>query len=327
MDVFRTIVKPAKPDTEISLDTPIMTIGSCFSDAIGRRLQEHKFKVLINPFGATYNPLSIHRLLAYSSEKRQINVSELVRPHEAFVHYDFHSQLSSLHADNAAAIINQALADTHRFLEKTSRIMITYGTAWVYRRKDTGEVVANCHKNAAGLFQKDLLSVEEIVSSFKKVKELLQKEQPDLEFVITISPVRHLKDSLEFNSASKAVLRVACHEIASLQNANYFPAYEIMMDDLRDYRFYKSDMLHPTEEAEEYIWKSFTETYLNLESLQFLKEWSGILAAMKHKPFHPHSASHQQFLESLLQKLASLSKKVDTSEEIAIVKKQLLNVV
>jgi hypothetical protein len=221
--------------------------------------------------------------------------------------------------------IGRRIATVHSFLETTSRILITYGTAWSYSRKDTGEAVANCHKLPQGNFQKRLLNSDEVVESFGLLFNRLRNLNPDISIILTLSPVRHLRDTLELNSVSKAVLRVACHHIAEqFESVEYFPAYEMMMDDLRDYRFYKSDMLHPTEDAEDYIWDKFSEKYFTSETKTFLKEWGSVLAALAHRPFHPASEAHQRFLKETLKKLEGLKSSVDVREEIAAVRGRIV---
>jgi len=203
--------------------------------------------------------------------------------------------------------------------------MLTYGTAWVYQRKETGETVANCHKLPAAMFTKSLLTEEMIFSSFKTFYEQLKKFNPTIKIIITVSPVRHLKDTLELNNVSKSMLRVACHTISNrFEDVEYFPAFELMMDDLRDYRFYKPDKLHPTTEAEDYIWEKFMERFFSPELKDFVGKWNVILSALRHKPFHPHATLHQQFLLDTLIKLDELKSMVNVEEETALVKQQMI---
>lgn len=174
------------------------------------------------------------------------------------------------------------------------------------------------------MFTRDLLSADSITESFEKFLRLVKDANPNLRIIVTVSPVRHLKDTIELNAVSKSILRVACHQIINrCAGVEYFPAYEFMMDDLRDYRFYQQDMIHPTEQAEEYIWEKFSDRYFSLETRNLMKEWSRVCSALAHKPFHPATAAHRRFLETLLEQLTQLGDKVDTREEIISVKKQL----
>jgi hypothetical protein len=204
--------------------------------------------------------------------------------------------------------------------------MITYGTAWVYQRQDTGEIVSNCHKMPAAAFAKSLLTQKQILASFDAFYRHLKAMNPVIKLVLTVSPVRHLKDTLALNSVSKSLLRLCCHTITEqYPGVDYFPAYEIMMDDLRDYRFYKSDMIHPSADAEDYIWERFLECYASASLREFIAKWQVIQSALKHKPFHPGSSGHQIFLQQTVQQLEALSHLVDVEKERRILLAQIVN--
>jgi hypothetical protein len=324
MSEFRTIVRTDPGSRRIDLKNTILTAGSCFADAMGKRFNHYKFPALANPFGATYNPISIHKSLEPPAEDYNTH-GAFVQNQGLVFHYDFHSQWSS----HTEAELNRKLAEMSRqvqsVIQKASVIILTYGTSWVYTRKENGEIVANCHKVPADRFNKSLLREQEIIQSFQALYQQIKKINPDCFFILTVSPVRHLKDTLELNSVSKSVLRTSCHSIVTnFQDVDYFPAYEIMMDDLRDYRFYKSDMIHPTDDAENYIWKKFGDKYFNDNALAFMNEWDEIASALRHKPFHPQSESHQKFLRNTLQKLKQLRSTVNVETEIDSVESQLL---
>lgn len=324
MNHFRTIVSISPSSHKIGLKSGVFTIGSCFADAMGQRLSNSKFDSLVNPFGTTYNPISIHKNIFYALKNElPADHTYLVRD-DVHLNYDFHSSFSALEKSALTNTINNAIGTSHYFLKTANCILITYGTAWIYTRKESGEMVNNCHKVPAANFSKRLLSEQEIVGSFDSLYTLAKKYNPTVKFILTLSPVRHIKDTLELNSVSKAVLRSACHAISThFADAEYFPAYEIMMDDLRDYRFYKSDMLHPTEEAEDYIWKNFMSTYFDQETIRFVEEWHALRSSLEHKPFHVQSSSHQQFLRQTLKKLENISSRINVDQEIAAVKAQL----
>lgn len=303
----------------------ILTQGSCFSEAIGQRLATHKMNTLVNPFGVIYNPESIHKVLSCSIFNEPLPEHTFLQNQGVHLNYNFHSALSSLRKEELVSRLTNTIGSTHYFFKDVRWIMITYGTAWVYSRNDTGEVVANCHKLPSAMFSKSLMSVASIVRSFKDFYEQLKEFNPDARIILTISPVRHLKDTIELNSVSKSILRVACHELAgSYEDVDYFPAYEIVMDDLRDYRFYKGDMLHPTAEAENYIWEKFMERYFSPHLKDFVMKWSVILSAMGHRPFHPESSAHQQFLRNTLSKLKELQGLVNVDSEVALIKQQIV---
>jgi hypothetical protein len=325
MNSFRTEVSTLPSTHPINPNHKVLTVGSCFADAIGERLQRYKFPSLVNPFGVIYNPLSIHKTLHYAVRHEPPPEHTYLQHQQVNLNYDFHSALSALEKPALKADLTNRIGTVHYFLKGASWLFITYGTAFTYSRNDTGEVVANCHKMPATAFTKSLVSESAIVESFSTLYDMLMEFNPSLRIILTLSPVRHIKDSLVLNSVSKAVLRMACHSITEkFKTVEYFPAYEMMMDDLRDYRFYRSDMLHPTEDAEEYIWEKFSDRYFSPDTQLFLKQWRSVLSALAHKPFHASTEAHQQFLKDTLKKLEGLSAKVDVSAEMVQVRKQIL---
>lgn len=324
--MFRTELNIQPSQAKITLKNPVLTMGSCFADAIGSRLLNFKFQALNNPFSTVYNPISIHNLLQLAVLKQELPSNSFLHRDEIHFNYNLHSSFSALQKEELSQQLQTAIEHTHHFITKTDVLMLTYGTAWVYERNDTGEIVANCHKQPSILFAKRLLSQQEIVDSFRTLRSQLQGIRPNLRIILTLSPVRHIKDTLELNSVSKAILRSSCHQLSTeFTNVYYFPAYEILLDDLRDYRFYKSDMLHPSEEAEEYIWSKFTHTYFGEPTLSFIKKWTAIQLDLNHKPFHQQSHAHQVFLRSLKAKLMELKDSVDVEEELQRIDKQIIN--
>ena len=324
MNPFRTVLNAGVSTHTISLSDKILTLGSCFADAIGSRLIRSKVQTLANPFGVLYNPHSIHRLLQYAVFNEPVPDHTFLKHHDIYLNYDFHSELSALQKEALQHTLCNMIGSTHHFLKDAQWLFITYGTAWVYERADTGEVVANCHKQPASQFQKSLLTHEQIIQSFDTIYKSLKEFNPYIRIILTVSPVRHIKDTLELNSVSKSILRVACHSLQETYNdVEYFPAYELQLDDLRDYRFYKADMIHPSHEAEDYIWEQFAFRYFDAPLKDFLDKWKTIQQALAHKPFHPTSDAHQKFLKDTLKKLEELKSRVNVDEEIAFVKAQL----
>lgn len=325
MTDFRTVVNQNLSSDTLDLHHRVLTLGSCFAATMGKKLEEQKINTLTNPFGTTYNPHSIHKLLLYAIQNETELAQGFIQQDDVYLHYDFHSAFSSLREIDLKDKILDALSSTHVFLKNTNWVILTYGTAWVYKRNDTNEIVANCHKMPANQFTKSLLHQDKIVSSFKQAYEALKKNNPACRIILTVSPVRHIKDTLELNCVSKAVLRLACHEITSSHDdVSYFPSYEIMMDDLRDYRFYKSDLIHPSEMAEHYIWEKFIHRYANSELKKFLKEWQEISAALNHRPFHVASIPHQKFLKELLRRLEALEGIINVQLEKKLIEDQLI---
>lgn len=324
---FRTPIQIPLFITKINLKNPIMTLGSCFSDVIGEKLNQFKFQVSANPFGVVFNPISLHKLLRQSIDNQLFTQKMLVKNQEIFFHYDFHSEINAKKEEALEQKIGNLLKQSNYFLKKAEYLIITYGTAWVYQLIDNQTIVNNCHKQNAQLFTKKLLNVEEIMLDFSELYSLLKAHFPQLKIILTVSPVRHLKDTLPLNNVSKAVLRYVCHQITTqFPEIYYFPSYEIMLDDLRDYRFYKADMIHPNEIAEEYIWQQFTSHLLDENTQKFIQDWGKIRQAINHRPFQPQSEAHQKFLKNTLNELEKLSTQVDVSQEIKWVKNQIITI-
>lgn len=308
----------------ITLQDQILTTGSCFAQQFGNWLYENKFTVASNPFGTTYNPISIHNNLL-DSISNTLNESLFIENDGVLKHYDYHSQWWANDKQSLIDKISKLQDTVNQFITKSNVIIITYGTAWVYTHNAANKIVSNCHKTPANLFEKRLLTVDEVIKSFSELSTGLQKINPGIRFILTVSPVRHIKDTLPLNSVSKAALRVACHTLVNqFKHVDYFPSYEIMMDDLRDYRFYERDMIHPTEEAFDYISQKFSDQYFPAELKIFIEKWRNLKQALQHKPFHPHSPQHQLFLNDLMTKLVAI-KEVSLAEEIKMVQSQLIS--
>ena len=279
---------------------------------------------MVNPFGILYNPCSIHKALHYAIFNEPVPEDTFLQRNDVFLNYDFHSEHSSLNLNHLQDRLKSLIYQVHSFLRDARWLIITYGTAWVYERNDTVSVVANCHKMPQSMFTKSLLSQKKVLESFDATYRGLKSLNPLIKIIVTVSPVRHLKDTLELNSVSKSVLRMSCHTFTEqYKDVHYFPAYEIMMDDLRDYRFYKADMIHPTAVAEDYIWQKFGNHYFEENLKKFLVRWEEIRAALAHKPFHSASAAHQQFIRETLKKLEELKVVMNVDEEVETLRKQL----
>jgi GSCFA family len=323
--MFRTELSLRPAAQLLSQGARVLTIGSCFSDVIGEKLAGHKVRTLVNPFGTVFNPLAAARLLRAVAGEETDWQQHLVEARGRWQSYDLHATVG---ADSPPALlerIEQTVRETAEFARRADVLVWTLGTAYGYRLRDTGEVVSNCHKVPADRFEKELLTAEEIVSAVTEAYALLRQQNPRLQLVLTVSPVRHLKDTLPLNAVSKSVLRVACHYLAELlPGASYFPAYELMLDDLRDYRFYGDDMLHPSGPAEQYVWEKFTGVYFDAHFKQFTQEWDGIQRALNHRPLHEGAPEHRGFLEQTQKRLEQLLRQhVDVRLELLDVQDRL----
>ena len=315
--MFRTVINPDPSDNKISHKTSVITIGSCFADSIGLKLEENKFQVLANPFGVIYNPISIFNLLEHTISQSTPAEDTYLESQGIFYNYDFHSEFSALKKEELILMVEGAIRSTHEALREAKWLFITLGTSMVYQHTTTKKLVANCHKVPADNFTKSMLSQKQIISSFEKLNKQLTDFNPDLNIILTLSPVRHIKDTLTINSVSKSVLRITCHTLQKeFGNIKYFPAYEILLDDLRDYRFYASDMNHPNEIAEDYIWGKFMDTFFDNYTMELLKKWQKVLKSLNHRPFHKDSEAYRKFRENTLKQLMELKDRIDVSKEI-----------
>jgi lysophospholipase L1-like esterase len=290
----------------------ILSIGSCFAENMGNKCDYFKFQNTVNPLGIIFNPVSIEKLVRRALENQPFEETDVFFHNDTWQCYEVHSELSHPDKETYLHTLNERLAVLQVELSKASHVFITYGTAWVYTFKGSGQVVANCHKVPQNQFDKALLSVQTIEASMQYTVDLIRKANPQAKIITTISPVRHSKDGFVENQRSKAHLITALHPVLQANTAglNYFPSYEIMMDELRDYRFYAEDMLHPSALAIEYIWERFTTAYMTPSALATMQEVDTIQKGLAHRPFNPDSPSHQKFLQSLNQKIISLQEQI-----------------
>jgi hypothetical protein len=323
--MFRTELIPKPSPEKIQLDDKIFLIGSCFADHIGNLLSAYKFKTLLNPFGVIYNPHSIFRLLIDSTNNRGLDENGLFEYEGIYRHFDFHSDISAGSKDEFYRRYERASADTREFTRTAEWLIISMGTSIVFEHKNYRKIVSNCHKLPGGEFNQRFLSPEEILSEFESFYHSVSGMNKRLKIILTVSPVRHIRSTLEKNSQSKAILRYVAGQLAEKwDNVKYFPSYELMMDDLRDYRFYMPDMLHPNEVAIDYIWKKFTDAYFDPDATSFVNKWTQIRKALGHKPFNPKSTAHQRFIRNTIEKLKSFERMIDVREELTKLENQLL---
>ena len=313
---------PASP-FPISHNSKVLNLGSCFAQTIGRKMQAAKFEVLVNPFGTIFHPLNLADLLSQGIPAAQMDPLGVVQREGVFVHYEAHSDVKGGTQAELEACYNQQILRLNHSLKEVSHLVLTLGTAWIYQHKEFGRV-ANCHKQAAALFEKKLSSLEELEMGLRPVLKLLTELNPNLKIILTLSPVRHTKEGISENQLSKSLLRVLCAQLEhQLEAVTYFPAYEILVDELRDYRFYKSDLVHPSEEAENYIWEKWQQFSFSPETQQKVAEIQKIQLELAHRSFNPDSEAHRKFLHNLLGKLERMQGEVDFSEEIQDVKSRL----
>ncbi len=309
---FRTKISILQSDFKIDYNSNIASFGSCFAENMAKKFDSFKFVNSCNPFGILFHPMAIEKLFDFAVSGKQFTEKDVFFHNERWHCFDAHSNLSNSSKEELIAKLNTILKSTKTQLQSATHIIITYGTSWVYRNLITNEVVANCHKMPQKEFLKEILSVEAIGKSIKNTIDLIQKVNPNVNFIFTVSPVRHLKDGFVENQLSKAHLITAIHKVLQVPPSGaegaYFPSYELMMDELRDYRFYAEDMIHPNQIAIDYIWQRFSETFITEESHSIMKEVETIQKGLAHRPINANSESHQQFLSKLHVKIVKLQK-------------------
>lgn len=324
---FRTIVETPLKDLSISYTDKLILMGSCFSENIGNRLVDCKFKTDMNPFGILYNPLSIEKSLRRMLSGTQYTSSDLILHNEIYHSFDHHGSFSGIESDSVLHQINNRLQSSSQFLNEATILLITFGTAFVYTNKQDGKIVSNCHKLPAKAFDRRRVSVEEIVASWSALIKDLQQVNPKLKIIFTVSPIRHIKDGAHENQLSKATLQLSIDQLQKeYNNVFYFPAYEIVLDELRDYRFYADDMTHPASITIDYIWKKFSESYFTKETLDIMAQWLQIAKAISHRPLRPDSTSYKQFILQTLLKVKQIQNKFhffDIQNEIDTLEKKL----
>jgi hypothetical protein len=299
MNLQTKIILKKETKNRINYNSKLVLLGSCFSKNIGNKLTYFKFQTHQNPFGILFHPKAIENLITNAINEKEYVSKDLIFQDERWHSFDAHSNLSSSNQEILLKKLNSSVQATNKNLKKATHIIITLGTSWVYRSIETGAVVANCHKIPQKKFSKELLSIVEINKSLKTIISLLKSINKDINVLFTVSPIRHLKDGFIENTQSKSHLIAAIHNIVDCKNVSYFPSYEIMMDELRDYRFYSEDMIHPNKIAINYIWEKFSETWFEENTGSTMKEIELIQKGMAHKPFDKNSEKHQNFLQNL----------------------------
>ena len=312
---FTTPIPIPNSTNPIDFNASLLSLGSCFAVNMGEKFDYFKFNNTSNPFGIIFNPVSIEKLIVRAVNKKKFTEEDVFFHNERFHCYEVHSDLSSDNIQEFLEGLNAKLELTHLKVKAATHVLITYGTSWVYQEKKSGSLVANCHKMPQSHFDKHILSVASIEAAIQNTVDAIRKLNPNCSFVFTISPVRHIKDGFVENQRSKAHLISALHNLLSdhlLDKANYFPTYEIMMDELRDYRFYGEDLLHPSTMAIDYIWQRFKATAISETVLSILDDIDAIQKSLLHKPFNPTSESHQKFLSKLQEKITKLQENYPT---------------
>lgn len=315
---FRTEITPAPLSPKIGYDNRLLSLGSCFADTVARRLREAKFDLTANPTGVLFNPFSIADAIDRFAAGKTVAAKELHDGPEGWFHDDFHSSFTRPAAEEALAGMNRAVELGSRALRESDTLLVTFGTARIYERRDTGHIVANCHKQPHDTFRQRIAPAREIVGRWD---ELLAGPLLGKRVIFTLSPVRHLKDDAVENSLSKATLHVAIAELVIRHpRCEYFPAFELLIDDLRDYRFYAEDLAHPSCEAVQYIWEKFAEAAFTPDTRRLLERIEALVRSSRHRPLHPDSKAWRRFAARQQEEAIALEREtgLDFSAEKAV---------
>ncbi len=324
---FRTKVELPKIQDTIQHSDSLMLWGSCFTENIGKRLIDNKFSCDLNPFGILYNPMSIALAIRQILEDKEYTENDLTARNDEWFSYMHHSSFSAHDKETCLQRINGRLKEARKHLEEADWIIFTWGTSWVYQLTTTRTIVGNCHKMPDKMFIRSRVEAETIYTEYQSLIVEIRKLNPKVRFLFTVSPIRHAKDGMHGNQLSKSTLLLSIDKICKeITGCHYFPSYEIMMDELRDYRFYADDMLHPSSLAINYIWECFSETFFPDATQAIIKEWEKIERGLSHRPFNVQSDAHQRFLREILLKIELLKEKLpylDVENEIKICQAQL----
>ncbi|MDH3648894.1 MAG: GSCFA domain-containing protein [Saprospiraceae bacterium] len=308
MSAFRTTFPIEPYPFQLSHDKVILTLGSCFAQDMGDRMLQAKFRITVNPGGILYNPCSIAQTLQSYTESTHESIATSLVEHNGLWHsLQHHGSISANSKIELLRNIKRAHKSGANASEDAHLVICTLGSSFVFRLAESDQIVANCHKLPASTFKRSLLDPEEIYEALHRSFSQLRSVNPSVNFLLTVSPVRHLRDGLIENSRSKAQLNYVCHRLCShMSRCYYFPAYELMLDDLRDYRYYQDDMIHPTLLAQKYIWNLFASACLSPESLSMMRDLDRLHKVLGHKPIHRGSAQHRIFVENVIRQLQEM---------------------
>ncbi|UXP32474.1 GSCFA domain-containing protein [Reichenbachiella agarivorans] len=321
MTHFRTELFIDENPDKIKADSKILSFGSGFTESLMSPMNKYNFNIVNNPYGTIYNPISIFNLITDTINNKEINTDLLTENDGQWNHYDFHPEHSAGSKDELVERLQQKVTETHEYLKKTDYVIITLGSAFVYKLNSTKKIVANCHRGSREQFSKELLTPQAIVDGFREIYNSLNHVK---NIILVVSPVQHTKDTLTLNAVSKSVLRLACHMIMSeFAYVKYFPAYEFLLGDLRDYRFYEKDLIHPNELATDYIFKKFAEGYFHPDIKDAILNIEELLSGMHHAPYNPQSTEYKKSLKEAIDNISTMTDKMDLSELINDLKSKI----
>lgn len=321
MDKFTTPIHIPESPVKISYHSKCLLMGSCFSDNIGKIMAGYKFPVVLNPFGTLFNPASLAQNIGELITGKVYSADDILHHNQLWLSLNHYTGFTHPDRDTCLSSMNNSLATASAWLRQCDYLLLTFGTAWAYLHKPTGKLVANCHKLPAASFTRIFLEPAELIARYNTMLRTLKNYNPNIRVIFTLSPVRHLSDGAVNNQLSKSVLHYSIHEILKQNNqAFYFPAYEIFMDELRDYRFYAADMLHPSEQGSNYVWERFCDAWVDEPSKKIMTALTTVLKALGHRPLHTNTVLYKKFQQNTREKIEHLARTypfLDFSTEIA----------
>jgi len=307
---FRTVIRVEPSEEKVGYGERVLFAGSCFAGSIGMKMSQGKMPVMINPAGTVYNPVSVSAVIELIMNKRDLEEKDLSFNDGEYLSFLHNTDFTSEDPQTLLKVINDRTRVAGEFIAGAKFLFITFGTARVYRRRDNGMIVSNCHRFPSSFFDNELLSPDDITGLWKSMLDSIHKRLPSLKVVFTVSPVRHWKDGAHGNQVSKSVLFLAVEELLSHPAVwGYFPAYELVMDDLRDYRFYDSDMLHLSPVAADYVWDAFTGCFFEEKTMALWKEVMAVTKARQHRLINVSRSGIEAFAKTMLVKIEEIHKK------------------
>ncbi|HYG16326.1 MAG TPA: GSCFA domain-containing protein [Bacteroidia bacterium] len=306
---FRLTFPVQSPENRINYRDKLLLMGSCFAENIGERMQRYAFNIGVNPNGITYNPISIANTISRLLADKEYSEAELFYHNELWSSWEHHGRYSNTDKSHCIRQINTDYSTGSDFVKTGQWLIVTFGSAWAYRLRSTGQVVNNCHKYPNKEFDKILLSPEEIIKTWQGLFTQIKSVNPGLSVIFTVSPVRYVRDGVAENNLSKAILLQSVHALCKSSGTYYFPAYELVIDDLRDYRFFEADLVHPNRLGIDYVWEKLLETCMDDESRGIYPQVKSLKEALEHRPFNPDTESHKKFVGSTQRRKDELLKK------------------
>jgi len=316
---FRTQVNIPKYNFEVNHNNTCIFTGSCFAENVGKKIEEFKIPSLVNPLGIHYNPLSLANSINLAIDNKKLSEDDLFFANGLWNSYDYHSSFSQTDKSETVSQINNSISEYHSFLKSANFLFITFGTSYIYELAENSKLVTNCHKQPEKTFSRRLLEVSEIVNIWRDLIAKLKDVNPNLQIIFTLSPVRHLRDGASNNQISKSTLLLAIHKLIEAKDLTYFPSFEIMNDELRDYRFYAEDMIHPSDTAVKYLMEKFSEAFFSDKTQNLNKRVQKIINASSHRPFNTDTANHKSHCKKMLSEINEIMSEfpnLDFNQEI-----------